>query len=312
MPGAAPVACRFVISRHTMNGWPDMQFPELKYGFEFNRVELPNGQNIAYTDEGAGVHTLLFIHGLASYLPAWRKNIQMLRRNFRCIAIDLPGYGKSTAGVFSGSMSFYSQTIHQFIERLGLVRVVLVGHSMGGQIALSLTLEKPDAVESLILLAPAGFEVFAKDEITLIKRIFTAQTFAASDEAQIRASYGSNFFIMPLDIEPMIQDRLNMRNWKNFESHSQVVANSLYALLDEPVFDRLHEISQKTLIMYGRNDKLIPHPVLHMNTATEQIAKAGAEQIKNSGLKFLDGCGHFIQFEKACEVNKAISSFLIP
>ncbi len=289
-----------------------MQFPELKYGFDFNLIDLPDGQTIAYTDEGTGRQTLLFIHGLASYLPAWRKNIRMLRKHFRCIAIDLPGYGKSTAGVHPGTMAFYTMMITQFIERLGLGTVIPVGHSMGGQIALSLTIDNPSAVESLVLLAPAGFEIFSEGESDLIKRVFTAQTFIASTESQIRSSYASNFYAMPLDTEPMIQDRLAMRSWANFTSHAEVVANSLYGLLDGPVFKKLHTISQKVLVLYGRNDALIPHPILHPKDSTEQIANAGVGQIRNAQLYFVEKCGHFIQFEKPDEVNKSIYEFLSP
>jgi pimeloyl-ACP methyl ester carboxylesterase len=144
----------------------------------------------------------------------------------------------------------------------------------------------------------------------LIKQAFTAESFMSSDEAQIRAGFAGNFFSMPVDVEPMIRDRLAMRNWINFHSHAKVVANSLYGMLDEPVFNHLSLINQKTLVVFGENDKLIPQPVLHSKMTTASIAHSGVSQIKNATLIFIKECGHFLQFEKPDEINMFILDFM--
>jgi pimeloyl-ACP methyl ester carboxylesterase len=287
-----------------------MQFPELQYAFPYRTVSLSGNQSITYTDEGNGQVILLFIHGLASYIPAWRKNVAALNKTFRCICVDLPGYGKSTAGEHSEKISFYTEVLAEFILTLNLHNVTLVGHSMGGHIAIALTLSNPGLVHNLILLAPAGFETFNNSESLLIKQAFTAESFMSSDEAQIRAGFAGNFFSMPVDVEPMIRDRLAMRNWINFHSHAKVVANSLYGMLDEPVFNHLSLINQKTLVVFGENDKLIPQPVLHSKMTTASIAHSGVSQIKNATLIFIKECGHFLQFEKPDEINMFILDFM--
>ncbi|MHB9143697.1 MAG: alpha/beta fold hydrolase, partial [Paludibacter sp.] len=143
-----------------------MQFPELKYDFEYTITQIDEKISIAYIDEGnkKSENVLLCIHGLSSYIPAWSKLILLLKDQFRCIAIDLPGYGKSSEGVYAGSMSFYSETILKFIQKLKLKNVSLVGHSMGGHISIATALSYPQIVNRLILLAPAGLETFADDE----------------------------------------------------------------------------------------------------------------------------------------------------
>jgi pimeloyl-ACP methyl ester carboxylesterase len=287
-----------------------MQFPELQYQFPYSTINLSGRQSIAYTDEGKGPDTLLFIHGLASYIPAWRKNIAVLKNKYRCICIDLPGYGKSTAGEHSGKISFYAEVLAEFILTLKPGKVTLVGHSMGGHIAIGLTLYHPDLINNLILLAPAGFETFTDNESHLIKKAFTAETFMASDETQIRVSFKGNFFRMPEDTEPMILDRIAMKNWANYVAHSNVVANSLYGMLDDPVYNRLSLIKQKTLVIYGENDGLIPQPVLHFEMTTKDIAIAGVAQIQNADLIFIKECGHFLQFEKPDEINLQIENFI--
>ena len=135
-----------------------MQFPELTYDFPYRTVSLPGSQSIAYTDEGNGADILLFIHGLSSYIPAWSKNVSELSKTYRCICVDLPGYGKSTGGVHSGKISFYAETLAEFILTMQLNKVTLVGHSMGGQIAAGLTLSHPELVNNLILFVTAGLE----------------------------------------------------------------------------------------------------------------------------------------------------------
>ena len=287
-----------------------MQFHELQYAFPFRTVSLSGRQSIAYTDEGEGKNILLFIHGLASYIPAWRKNVEVLKKTYRCICIDLPGYGKSTAGEHSGKVSFYTEVIAEFIKTLQLHNVTLIGHSMGGHIAIALTLNHPELVHKLILLAPAGFESFTGRESLLLKQAFTAESFLTSSEIQIRASFAANFFHMPKDTESMIRDRIAMRNWENFYAYSKVVANSLYGMLDDPVVNRLSLINQKTLVIYGQNDTLIPNYVLHSDLTTAQIARSGAAKIQNSNLILINNCGHFLQFEKPDEINLPIRNFI--
>src|SRR5512133_839182 len=108
---------------------------EMKYKVEVTKVHLPqSGYDIAYTDEGKGKETIIFIHGLGSYSQAWIKNVESLKANYRCIAIDLPGYGKSSKQPHSGLMTFYAGIINELVKELKLEKVYLAGHSMGGQI----------------------------------------------------------------------------------------------------------------------------------------------------------------------------------
>lgn len=290
-----------------------MQFPELQYNFEYLVVEIDEDISIAYTDEGnkESKDILLFIHGLASYLPAWSKVIPLLKKHFRCIAIDLPGYAKSSAGVHSGSMLYYADTISKFVNKLNLQKVSLAGHSMGGHISIATALLYPQLIDRLILLAPAGFETFTHEEKVWYKKNYTPETYSAISDDQVRLNYEINFFKMPADTEAMIQDRIRMKNWKNFNNYNKVVSNSLRGMLDYPVFDKLNRITQPTLILFGKNDKLIPNFYLHKDLTLEKVAFEGALQILNSKLFIIPECGHFLQFEKPEAVSKKIIEFML-
>ncbi|MBE0551980.1 MAG: alpha/beta hydrolase [Ignavibacterium sp.] len=282
-------------------------FNKIKYSFPAKFIEIKN-YNLAYIDEGDSENVLLFIHGLGSYLKAWDRNIPELKKHFRCIALDLPGYGKSSKQIHSGDVSFYVEIINEFITKLNLENVSLVGHSMGGQIVSAYTIKHPNQITKLILAAPAGFETFNEEEVELIKKIISPEILFKTSDHQIRLNYQFNFFKMPLEAEEMIADRITIKDDEDFYAHCTVVSNSLFGLLNAPVFDKLKEINTPTLIFFGKNDLLIPNKSIHQTT-TEEIASRGSSQIKNSKVILLDKCGHFLQYEKPEKFNSEIISF---
>ena len=140
----------------------------VKYSLPVKSINL-NSETIAYAEDGSGEKTLLFIHGLSSTLEAWKKNIQGLKDDYRCIAVDLPGYGKSSRNSTNYSLNDYGGMLQEFIEKKDLKNVILVGHSMGGQIAMHTVLNYPGDFKKLVLIAPAGIETFSEQEATLMK-----------------------------------------------------------------------------------------------------------------------------------------------
>lgn len=282
-------------------------FNQIRYPYTTKFIKL-NDFEIAYIDEGTSENILLFIHGLGSYLKAWNRNIPELKNHFRCIALDLPGYGKSSKQNHSGNVSFYVDMLNKFTSKLKLKNVSFVGHSMGGQIASAYTIEYPDQINKLILVAPAGFETFNYQEIEFLKKIISPDILSKTSDAQIKINYQINFFKMPVEAEEMIADRIAIKNDEEFFNHCTIVSNSLFGLLYAPVLNRLNEIKNPTLILYGKNDLLIPNRSIH-RTTTEEVAYLGASLIKNSKLVLLDECGHFLQYEKPSEFNSQLITF---
>lgn len=193
---------------------------EMVYSSPVKKVLLPtSGYEIAYTDEGEGSKTIIFIHGLGSYLPAWSKNTKSLKSNFRCIAIDLPGYGKSSKKPHSGMMTFYASIIKEFVTELKLGEVVLAGHSMGGQISITTALLYPDMVKALVLVDPAGFERFHEGQKQWFRDVMTAEGVRKTPVETIQNNLATNFYRVPKDAEFMINDRISMRTAADFEAY---------------------------------------------------------------------------------------------
>lgn len=284
-------------------------FDQLEYPFEVKKVQLDNGMEVAYMDEGKGSETIVFIHGLGSYAPAWKKNISKLSKDYRCIAVDLPGYGKSSKGKYKASMSVYSDVMKDFIKKIGLEKVTLAGHSMGGQISMMTAIAYPDLVKKLILVAPAGFETFTPGQKEWFREVLTPTGVKLTSPDQIKANIGWNFHKMPDDAFFMVTDRIAMRNAEGFDAYCYIIPECVKGMVDEPVFDYLDQIKQKTLVIFGQQDNLIPNRYLNPGK-TEDVAKKGAEKIAGCQLEMVDSAGHFVQFEKPDQVNALIVDFL--
>lgn len=113
------------------------------------------GENIHYVEAGEG-RPIVLIHGLGAQLHQFKSTIfDGLSRDFRVIALDRPGAGYSSmAYSASGRVTDQARIVAQFIEALGLDRPLVVGHSLGGAVALALALDHPDRISGLALIAP--------------------------------------------------------------------------------------------------------------------------------------------------------------
>jgi pimeloyl-ACP methyl ester carboxylesterase len=151
---------------------------------------------------------------LAAMPKPGKKNIAALKENFRCIAVDLPGYGKSDKADYAYSMTFYGEQIKSMIAKLNLQNVYLAGHSMGGQIAMVMGLRYPDLIKGLILINPAGFEEFSEGEKEWFREVMTVDLVKLTPVQTIRANVVTNFYEMPEDAEFMITDRIALRGGK--------------------------------------------------------------------------------------------------
>lgn len=277
--------------------------------YKNKKVQLSNGCNVSYIDEGRGDKTLVFIHGLATYGYCWGLNIAELKNKYRCIAIDLPGNGYSDGGDYKYGINFYSGCVYDFIQQLSLKDVVLVGHSMGGQIALNLAINQPDSSIKLVLCAPAGFEQFNIMERTMYKTSVNLFDFITNDEFNLRSTIQSSFYSSPKYASTMIKELVDLMNKQPTSQYRKMTEGCIDGMMNEPVYDNLSKVQQPTLVIFGDNDALIPNKLLHPTT-TRYLAEQGTNQIPNARLEMIPNCGHFLQLEKPAIVNKLISEFL--
>ncbi len=285
-------------------------FSQIEYPYPVQYQSLSNEISIGYMDEGFGDETIIFIHGLGSYAKAWKKNVAELKDSYRCIAIDLPGYGRSSKSDYPGSMTFFADVVREFADSLGLKNVVLAGHSMGGQISIIASLKYPELVSRLVLVAPAGIETFTEGEKDWFRDALSAKGVMLTPLESIESNLGHNFYKMPRDAYFMISDRYAMTGaGEEFYWYCNIIPKCVQGMVDEPVFKDLPKITQPTLIIMGKADALIPNRYLN-GGFPKDIAKLGAQMIPNAEAVIVPRAGHFVSFEKAPEVNAEIKRFL--
>lgn len=312
MRNRLPVFFLFICLSFSLSGQEltskDTSMESWSYAYSVKKVALFDGQQVGYVDEGQGP-VLLFIHGLGSNLQAWYKNLDSLQLTHRCIALDLPGYGKSDDGEYPYSMDFFAETITAFVAQLELKEVTLVGHSMGGQIAMHTVLKNTEEITRLVLVAPAGFETFTPEQQQWFATFVTPAVVKATPDAQIVRNFEMNFFDMPEGARFMIANRMELKASPAYEAYCEMIPQCVNAMLMEPVFDRLSEIQLPTLVVFGENDGLIPNKFLHPGLSVREVAQAGVDEIPQGQLAILPSAGHFVQWEQAAELNSLISAF---
>jgi pimeloyl-ACP methyl ester carboxylesterase len=279
--------------------------------FTLHYADVNDSTRLAYVDEGSGPETLVFVHGLGSNHKAWNKVIDRLRKHYRCIALDLPGYGASSKDDYPFGMGFFAGQVGALIEKLGLEEVTLLGHSMGGQVAITLALRQPAYLERMVLVAPAGLETFSAENRTFFATYVTPASIRETTVPRIEANFALNFYEMPDDARFMVDDRLAMRaDTQAYAYYSEMISRNVLGMLDEPVADRLKEIEVPTLIVFGRQDKLIPNQILHLDQTVETVAAFGEREIENAELLLLDKAGHFVQWDRAAAFSEAVRAFV--
>jgi pyruvate dehydrogenase E2 component (dihydrolipoamide acetyltransferase) len=127
---------------------------------------------------------LLFLHGFGGDALTWQYCLVAFASRFRVIALDLPGHGRSTLDVGNGTLAEMVDWVDEAMAALGIADAHLVGHSMGGKIAIALALAHPHRARSLSLISPAGLG--GPFDLALLTRFTDCSTPAAALEVAER------------------------------------------------------------------------------------------------------------------------------
>ncbi len=131
---------------------PDPAAPGIAWGAHEHDMSI-GGRRVRYVDIGTGTSGFVCVHGLGGCRRHYCELLPSLARHGRAIALDLPGFGASQMPVEEITLELFADTAATLARALGLDRVIFVGHSMGGPIALRFAARHPELTESLILLA---------------------------------------------------------------------------------------------------------------------------------------------------------------
>lgn len=269
-----------------------------------------DGIDIAYVDSGGDLPPIVLVHGLSSSIGFWEYQISALAKDHRVLALDLPGYGASGRPDAPYTPPWFAGVVADWMEGLGVPSAPIVGHSMGGQIALTLALEHPERVEALVLSAPAGIERFGAGEAAFLKRYQSESKAFDTGEDELRYVFTNLVFARVDDgVERLLQERVRMKGTPALRGTSVAVARSVAGMLDFPVYARLGEIRVPTLVVYGTADRMIPNPVL-TGGRTATIAREAERAIPGAKVVLVQRAGHTVHHDAPEVFNAAVATFL--
>src|SRR5262245_55599495 len=113
-------------------------------------VQSEDGIRIRFDARGEGDRALVFVHGWSCDRSYWRHQVGPFAKAYRVVAIDLPGHGESGDGRRSWTMTSFGEDLAAVVNHLGLQQVVLIGHSMGGDVVVEAALRLGERVAGLV------------------------------------------------------------------------------------------------------------------------------------------------------------------
>lgn len=271
-----------------------------------NQVKI--GKNmIHYVDSGKTDNfPLLMIHGLGENLLTWQKILNRLpQENYRFLLVDLPGHGQSTAERMGKySHRHLAQQLIEFLDTLSIKKVIIIGHSLGGNLALRMALLHPERVQALFLISPAVFSVHG---VPLSSLIFANPLLRTGI-----ISIANKTLRSEIKLTKTLQDAVFDKNIIDQNLIERIVKPILrnpksglalyYYLRDSSrnhVFPNLNTLTLPIFIMSGREDSWVK---------ISEIRRLNAS-LNNVTFLEIYQCGHMPQEEKPDKVVKQLIKF---
>jgi pimeloyl-ACP methyl ester carboxylesterase len=267
------------------------------------RSSTVNGARVNYVEMGQGP-PLVFVHGLAGCWQNWLENIPHFARSHRVIAVDLPGFGESDLPLEDISIPGYGRFVDAFLGEIGVERASIVGNSMGGFIAAEVAISQPRRVEKLALVSAAGAMTVHHLELTLVKRLSRAFHAGSARVIARRQSIVRRRRLRKMMLYGIVRHPELLQPELVYEIASgggkPGFLDAFKAILDYDFSDRLPEVKDPTLIVWGRNDRIVP----------VGGAYRYEELIPDSRRVIFEETGHVPMIERPALFNRVLEDFL--
>ena len=260
---------------------------------EIGRLEI-NDVSIAFEGTGRGDTTLLFVHGWCINKNYWLNQQFHFHKKYRVITLDLPGFGESGKNRTSWSFEQYADDINEFITKQKLKNVILIGHSMSGDILLLMDTKYPGSIIGIIgidnLQTPGtknteaqtkemeGFFAMMDSSFTGTVEVYTKQ------------------YLFPASADTSVVNRVI----KDFKANDSIIAiKVLRSLVDVSQKER-EMMQQLTHKLYLVNSDFVPTQI----DSLKKYCKASAEVV------YIKGTGHYPMIEKPADFNAALEKVI--
>ncbi len=230
----------------------------------------------------ADLTTLLFVHGAGGTGKNWIYQLEGIE-GYNLMALDLPGHGRSE-GTATGSIIAYREFVWSFIQAFKLGPLVIVGHSMGGAIALELALAYPKALKGLIIVDSGA---------RLRVNPLLLETLSRGKHPQGNVKFSYSFNVSSDILEKAAEEMKGVP--------TEVYLADFTACNEFNLMDRVRNILLPALIICGQEDQMTP----------VKYSKYLHNELAHSTIALISDAGHMAMLEQPDQVNRAINNFLI-
>ncbi|HEY4476128.1 MAG: hypothetical protein A3J30_01340 [Candidatus Wildermuthbacteria bacterium RIFCSPLOWO2_02_FULL_47_9c] len=232
---------------------------------------------------------LLILHGWGASSESWvLLQRQLCKEGYRVITIDLPGFGRSNSPATVWGVQDYSNFIEQFVQAIGIRQFFLLGHSFGGQIAISFTVQHQELVKKLILCAPAGIRrpPGAREKLLFVFSKILTLVFLAVPSQSLKNRFRAAAYRL-------------MRRSDYFKAEG-VMREVMRRVIREDLFSVFSQIRVPTLVVWGDDDRLVP----------VEDAYVLVREIPHSAVEIISGAGHVPHLKTPEKLSQLVTKFL--
>jgi len=279
--------------------WMQVDWPAMT-----RRVEVLGRWVNTVDTGGADKPALIYIHGLGGNWQNWLLSIPPLMRTHRVVAMDLPGFGLSELPGEAISIQGYARVVDALCDMLGIEAAAVVGNSMGGFIGAELALSLPTRVERLVLVSAAGLSIEDQPREPLLgaARLLSANAryFIERRDLVVRRPRLRRAALQTVIRYP---EKLSVPlTWELLSGVGKPgYVDALDALMSYSFRERLAEIAMPVLIVWGRNDMLVP---VSDSRRFEELIGENARRV------VFDDTGHAPMIERPTRFNELLRAFV--
>lgn len=262
----------------------------------------------AHEEGREGGQLVLLIHGWSSSWYAVSPLLPVVNRRYRCLAVDLPGFGQSPPLKGRATIDGYVELLARLIRAETDRRAILIGHSMGGMISITLTLKYPDLIERMVLLCPTisgKLSMFINlfmypfvwmERFGLTRRlveVLEPQMLSVTDRLLRPALFADRSGITRQEYERIRADARR-------KGQGRVRAECFDAMRNHDLRGQLGKIQTPALVIWGMED----------NTVPLRDASVVAQEWPDADLRVIPNAGHWPQFETPVVTERYVRAFL--
>jgi pimeloyl-ACP methyl ester carboxylesterase len=278
--------------------WMGIDWPSLT-----RRVEV-DGRAVNVVDTGGDEPPLLWIHGLSGMWQNWLLNIPAFMDGHRCVAIDLPGFGRSEVPSDEISIRGYARTVDRLCDQLEIEEPAVIGNSMGGFVGAELAISFPTRVSRLVLVSAAGLSTEHRRREPFLAG---ARAFAmlASRTGLRGAPVVRRRRLRRIALQAIVRypERLSVPLVTELLQGADAPGflDAFEALMSYSFRARLEKIEVPVLIVWGRNDMLVPVEDAEL---FERLIGDNAHSV------IFEDTGHVAMLERPTRFNELLTGFL--